>query len=224
MKRTWIRFILLVLVAAVINLITALCFWVYYIKHELSFASVEIRTQDVVDWRDRRRPGWSLDPDFAYMSEYFGIITRALSWKDEEWFGSPGEVNFKILKLDTNIIFINEFGWPLQCIADERWLEVREPGGSYISSEDFIVFGAHAPNRVLWSGMIINVLYYCLAIVLIFLCWSYVRRGLRRMNNRCIKCGYDLRGATSGNSVGCPECGYGRDEPIISPAKSIEKV
>ncbi|MCH8822369.1 MAG: hypothetical protein IH984_02560 [Planctomycetes bacterium] len=36
----------------------------------------------------------------------------------------------------------------------------------------------------------------------------------------CSKCGYDLRGMDHDK---CPECGWGRDKPINSPAKSIKK-
>ena len=67
-----------------------------------------------------------------------------------------------------------------------------------------VAFGIHWPNRVIWSGMIVNEVFYGSVIALSFVGWIQGRRAIRRRSGRCPKCAYDLRGAE--HEV-CPECG-----------------
>ena len=97
----------------------------------------------------------------------------------------------------------------MRCIAGEQWNEWHGPTTPYqVTSGMYQAFGAQWPNRVLWSGMFINVLFYCSVIAMAFYSRAYSRRIIRRKRGRCLKCAYDLRGDYS---AGCPECGYGRE-------------
>ena len=60
------------------------------------------------------------------------------------------------------------------------------------------------PLRPLWPGFAINTFFYA---AIVWVLWSSpftARRLIRRKRGRCLKCGYDLRGAE--HEV-CPECG-----------------
>lgn len=64
------------------------------------------------------------------------------------------------------------------------------------------------PYRPIWLGFAINTMLYASIIWLPTLVIFTASRFIRRNRGRCIKCGYDLR---RGASVGCPECGWGRE-------------
>ena len=135
--------------------------------------------------------------------DYHGITYRSIFWRKGD------DSNPNIIKVDTYSIDIVELGWPMRCIAGEQWNELHLPSTPWqVTSGMFQAFGAQWPNRVLWTGMFINVLFYCVLIALTFFCWNYIRRAKRRKRGCCIKCAYDLRGDYS---AGCPECGYGKE-------------
>ena len=60
------------------------------------------------------------------------------------------------------------------------------------------------PLGPIWPGLAINTILYAALLWLLTLGPFTLRRVLRRKRGRCIKCGYDLRGAE--HEV-CPECG-----------------
>ena len=77
------------------------------------------------------------------------------------------------------------------------------------------------PLRPIFPGFIINTLFYAAIWFGVFFGVGFVKRAIRKKRGRCVKCGYDLRGqrhqATEasrdqGHAVGCPECGWGRDD------------
>jgi len=64
------------------------------------------------------------------------------------------------------------------------------------------------PYGMWWPGFAINTIFYA---VILWMLWSSpfaARRFIRSKRGLCIKCGYDLRGASE---CGCPECGWGRE-------------
>jgi hypothetical protein len=68
------------------------------------------------------------------------------------------------------------------------------------------------PCGPLWSGFLIDTLFYAIILWLLMLD-PFALRGLnRRGRGRCPKCGYDLRGQPPeiGPGGGCPECGWNR--------------
>ena len=64
------------------------------------------------------------------------------------------------------------------------------------------------PYQPVWSGIVINTLFYAMLLWMLWLIPFVVRRVIRSKRGLCIKCGYDLRGAE--HEV-CPECGAGCD-------------
>ncbi len=62
----------------------------------------------------------------------------------------------------------------------------------------------YLPLRLLWLGFAINTAFYAVLLLMLWLSPFFVRRVIRRKRGRCIKCGYDLRGAAH---EACPECG-----------------
>jgi hypothetical protein len=60
------------------------------------------------------------------------------------------------------------------------------------------------PLRPIWSGFLVNTLFYAAILAVLFLAPERTRRTLRRRRGRCITCNYDRRGIPDGP---CPECG-----------------
>lgn len=210
---------LLLLVATAMNLMNALGFWwlgerppkvTFEMIDSGDSGRVDIRPQEVAVWRDRRGSVWPLDPESAYMHRYLGITHRSLSWLKHEYSGPPENVDSDVTNVDSYTIDVVELGWPMRCLAAERWTEqhgfVTPP---QVTSGMLVAFGAQWPNRVLWSGMIVNELFYVLLIVSTFFSWRYGRRWIRRRRGRCPQCAYDLRGDLAS---GCSECGWKRAE------------
>ena len=105
-------------------------------------------------------------------------------------------------------IQIVELGWPMRCMAGEQWKEGYSSSNILKGKSGMLqAFGYQWPNRVLWIGMIINVLFYCVVIALPIFSWNYIRSTLRKKRGYCLKCSYDLRGDYS---AGGPECGWRR--------------
>ena len=84
------------------------------------------------------------------------------------------------------------------------------PAGMYLIPEERPWF--HPPRplplRPASRGFAINTIFYAGILWLPFAPFQ-LRRYIRVKRGRCIKCGYDLRGAFSS---GCPECGWQREE------------
>lgn len=64
------------------------------------------------------------------------------------------------------------------------------------------------PLQPIWSGLLLNALVLGIP-AHIYFGWFAIRRGVRRYRGLCLKCGYDLRGASIANAM-CPECGTPR--------------
>ncbi|MCZ6835515.1 MAG: hypothetical protein O7G85_07055 [Planctomycetota bacterium] len=70
----------------------------------------------------------------------------------------------------------------------------------YPMSREFIAL----PAKPIWSGVILNSSFYALCFWILLGGLGRVRRARRRRLNRCIRCGYDLRGV---EHEACSECG-----------------
>lgn len=58
------------------------------------------------------------------------------------------------------------------------------------------------PYRPMWAGLIVNTLFYAVALGLLFVIPNALRRRLRRRRGQCEACGYPI-----GTSPVCTECG-----------------
>ncbi|MEE9130049.1 MAG: hypothetical protein V3T84_08530 [Phycisphaerales bacterium] len=220
-KRAILTCLVLLLVSALLNLALAIGFWWFGERppppNPMMFDPrivVDPRPRDLTVWRNRRGPDWPQEPQAASRHNSLGITFRSMVWNESEWSGSPDDVESKITKQDSYSIDIVESGWPLRCIAGERWNEYHGQSGPYQSTSGmFVAFGAQWPNRVLWLGMLMNEVFYGEVVVLSFEGWIQGRRAIRRRRGRCRQCAYDLRGNFgAGGGGGCPECGRMRDD------------
>lgn len=218
MRRIVVLAILTVLLATLLNLAVAIGFWYFGERPPTpaqkldtgDFGIVDIRSQELAVWRNRRDSDWPREPEGATRHKYFGVSWRSVYWTNYKYSGPPEDDASKITDLDGYSIEIVELGWPIRCLAGEGWTErhgIMKP--PKVTSGMLVVFGYRWPNRVLWLGMVINELSYVLLIVGTFFGWRYGKRWLRRYRGRCPQCAYDLRGDLA---AGCSECGWKRAE------------
>ena len=220
MRRILVLAILIVVFATLLNLAIAIGFWYFGERPPTpaqkldtgDFGSVDIRSQELAVWRNRRDSDWPREPEGATRHKYFGVSWRSVYWTNYEYSGPPEDDASKITDVDSYSIEIVELGWPMRCLAGEGWTErhgfVTPP---QVTSGLLVVFGYGWPNRVLWFGMVINELFYVSLIVSAYCTWRYGRRAIRRRRGCCPRCAYDLRGNSEG---GCPECGWKRTARI----------
>ena len=207
--------ILIVVLATLLNLAIALGFWWFGERppppDPTTFDPqivVDPRPLDLAVWRHRRGADWPEEPEVASRHNYMGVTFRSMVWSEREWSGPMEDAASMITNVDSYSIDVLESGWPMRCLAGERWIELHGfTTPPQVTSGMLVAFGAYWPNRVLWSGMIVNELFYVLLIVSTFFSWRYGRRWIRRRRGRCPQCSYDLRGNLGG---GCSECGWKR--------------
>ena len=236
MRRIIALTILIVLLSSLLNLAIALGFWWFGKRPPTptvditDYGIVDPRPRDLAVWRNRRGLAWPPEPDVATRHNYLGITFRSLLWNKIDWSGPIEDADSNITKVDNYSIDMVELGWPLRCIAGERWNEWHGPPAPIQSTSGmFVAFSAQWPNRVLWLGMVMNEVFYGAVIALSFVAWIHrrrvirfyfailrpllrgpfaLRRHLRRKRGLCVACGYDLRGDLE---HGCPECGWQRE-------------
>ncbi len=104
---------------------------------------------------------------------------------------------------------VAECGWPVRCLAAERWWEMHGLTPFLWQSSALRIGAVAFPDRLLWGGLIVNTLVYGLFIWAIPTAWIQTTRLTRRLRGRCPACAYQLH---DGLSSGCPECGWKRDQ------------
>ena len=114
-------------------------------------------------------------------------------------------------------------GWPLRTLRCRNLVEIEMGGtisitinankanpiqGGIVLTQFSIGNPAQSwralPYQPVWSGIVINTIFYAATLWFLSIGPFEVRRMIRRKRGHCIKCGYDLRGAE--HEV-CPECG-----------------
>lgn len=63
---------------------------------------------------------------------------------------------------------------------------------------------AALPFEPLWPGFALNTVFYAVVVWALWSALLAVRGVIRQRRRRCVRCGYDLRGAVHD---ACPECG-----------------
>jgi len=107
-------------------------------------------------------------------------------------------------------------GWPFRAVWYEagRVLDASRrfgaAGGILLppSARSIGQYERALPLRPIWSGFLINTLFYAPIWFGLFFGFTRAKRFVRTQRGRCPRCGYDLRGQMH---TGCPECGWNRE-------------
>ena len=132
-----------------------------------------------------------------------GVKNRVTSDDDP----SSPEGAAKYARQETFVIYAEQFGWPFFCAYKERWSQTQ--GRNQVDSgENILVIGKHRiPRRILWTGLLGNMLIYGAFVWMIMMSLSLARRWNRLRSGRCPQCAYRLQDRIA---EGCPECGWNR--------------
>jgi hypothetical protein len=124
----------------------------------------------------------------------------------------PGTIRRADAARGANMYVMLQSGWPLRALQGEMaircnlaaagWGQIRTPAGFITvqirGNEVFL------PIQPLWKNAVINTFGYATICLMLHCGVICIRSAVRRRMNRCVKCGYDLRGQQTGR---CPECG-----------------
>ena len=107
------------------------------------------------------------------------------------------------------------FGWPMRAMRYEKRsrltsvLRLVVIGGLEIPPQgQRFGPGPFLPTNVIWSGLLLNTVFYAGVWCVLLIAPNMAAGCLRRRRGVCPTCGYDLRGNLS---AGCPECGWRRE-------------
>ncbi len=151
-------------------------------------------------------PGWPEQPRVAFSGESTGYRLRGAQSNPRRRI--PGQPRGYRLYTEQRIE-LHDFGWPLPSLRRTRSFTPEHTDHRFalaVPALDPIARGRgrRLPLRPLWPGFAIGTLLFGLAAWLLLESPGHLRRGLRALNGRCVRCGYDLRRARGGC---CPECG-----------------
>jgi hypothetical protein len=115
-------------------------------------------------------------------------------------------------------------GWPVVCLITHRVFDLNnlsiDPsawhGGVEVVRERPLqpLTAVVIPYTPYWPGLAINSAAFAATILALMRGFHVARRHTRGRANRCVSCGYDLRGLTS---RACPECGVATRATTASP-------
>lgn len=113
----------------------------------------------------------------------------------------------------TNTLILDARGWPCVSMVCQQVLTPKGVSSHVLAGielEDTLNswnLPYALPLRPIWSGLLINTLFYGAIWVVIFLGLLSTRRAIRKKLGICPKCAYNLLGELQ---KGCPECGWRR--------------
>lgn len=158
--------------------------------------SVEYRS---VTWGDTRHDfGEESIPSWCIAT---GLVPRdhpnlATTWWSDSAMGWPMLALRSRAELDTTL----RSTFPSRNLRKVQWgIEAQ-----WIHGRNFPVF---IPLRPIWTGFIIDTIVYAAIWLGMMAIASLARKQIRRSRQRCVECGYSLRGLLSSQ---CPECGTPR--------------
>lgn len=127
-------------------------------------------------------------------------------------------------------------GWPMGTAQGEHH-ETREwsndpftPGRTRTRAEGIFTVprrigpiraGQLIPIRPIWTGMVVNSLFYALALAAASFVVRHTRRRARLGRRLCAECKYDLRGSMTDTGARCPECGSEYPPAQLSVPRSL---
>ncbi len=205
----------------------------YYVRRRLTNLAVFLLLGAIINvavawgcltsqWYSERSPGSSDDPriDIGWLSIDRIPTYSQTSHLETNAFGVV-ENSYSALSPTTPrdcFVYCVRFrcGWPMLAVDGVRFdpLDLGDSVQGITFTEDTYHFYAapvggsdtenwFLPLRPIWPGFAINTIFYAALLWLPFAPFQ-LRRYVRVKRGRCIKCGYDLRGAEHEQ---CPECG-----------------
>lgn len=183
-------------------------------------------------WTDEVRPAWVQGSPMKVPRMYrswpaqgnqappdptevgFGVRLWMGEWRDDTWPGYPNRRDGFVVTMAT--------GFPLRSLRCEEWTVFQRPDFGTVyplgvvrdgleigpSSSNGVLWMSRVPINPIWTGFVLNSLFY--ALVFVGIVWlahapGMIRSMSRRSQGLCEKCSYDLRGLPDG--APCPECG-----------------
>ena len=157
----------------------------------------------------------SFGTTILYGRAYLAVDGKAVSIEDMTHI--PAWSRFTVLPTTRMIVREASGGWPLRSLywvqsydnstaiaTNQHVYVIREKPWTTWSSTRTQLDGIYLPVGPIWSGFVLNTLFYAMFLWLLVPGPFVLRRYIRRKRGLCVKCGYDLRGA---EHEACPECG-----------------
>ncbi len=186
MKRSLIVLLTLILLGAVLNLPIAIQFVGKQTKAWTAYTQL-LGT-------DAAQRGWPSPPPLPWPEVSF--------WSDAKKFGHR-QIDARAVEGSetTHSMQLDLYGWPFAAVQERLlWWPWDDPKWS--------TNVPHSPGvQLRWSGVVLNPVFYGLAVWLVFyvpfVASQAIRGAYRRRKGRCVNCGYP-----TGVSVACTECGH----------------
>ncbi len=232
MKRWFAKIVVFLLLGAIVNITVA---WWCELSTTLTvnIGRINLDQEEAVWPKYLDDANWP-PPVLAYREKVEGVGVRVTEMRSD-----PGSYNDS-LSLETDELFIFaviECGWPFRSVQvhrhgvfgphrEARMSEALARAGWYrgLPPPAFVpVYGPRDAHRLpvvpIAGGFAINTILYAMGLWIVFgapvTLHRVIRRYRRRRRGLCIKCGYDLRGASGGGGEGgCPECGWRREAAV----------
>ncbi len=198
MKRRLTKLVLFLLLGAIVNVAVA---WgcASSLVFGYGYASYESLAPETA--KDRIVRALDIPVSAAHELQFNGGSYRSFGWtmlkiSPRSRMASGGLAHYRLEQRSA--------GWPYRSLSGEWYFdEARTPlaGRSrwLVGGEDLLM-----PMRPTWPGFVVDTVFYATLFWLLSTSFA-LHRVIRRKRGRCIKCGYDLRGAE--HDV-CPECGH----------------
>ena len=150
--------------------------------------------QTIAHWSDWAEPNWEYNgagwvQAISALATFEAAIGRSLP--------APSRTRPEVW------VLVISTGWPARCLQ-EAYLVDKQGRWRCAIEIDPKGCGRQLPLKPHWPGFAVNTLFYAALLWLPLYAPFALRRRFRRRRGCCIKCGYDLRGATHDR---CPECG-----------------
>jgi hypothetical protein len=148
-------------------------------------------------WRRLKLPHWPEKPNDGFTFHGWGWISQHAIREPVPADGEPPVGSFNIAEWRQ--------GWPLEALSTQVLVQAPSADSNpdvQIVHHQANIFGWRIPTGPIWSGLIVNTLFYAAIVWLMIRGPWETRRRWREWHGRCGACGYPF-----GASAVCTECG-----------------
>ena len=214
----------LVILAVVIGLLLNTVIVLWSIQHAIRIQQLSVLPAGLSQWSYDARRG-------ILWKQFDGIVTTVMvlnsdgisfsgdtgpyTWFPESRAGLPKRAYLagNTMSSEWYLLIESFYGWPMICISGcELCDKSQQPmtinaQGVTIHKESFLI-----PLRIHWPGIFCNLILSAVSIISVVQLLRYIARLRRHARGACSHCGYCLRANVD---VGCPECGWRRDQRSV---------